>query len=130
MICTEMRERLEIKNFQYHSSESSILSDKWHGKPYYSLNAYLKNTYGKRIKVSSSVASAMKVATYWKCRYFTDHGNDIHYGLTGGNDSNAITLDAETHTFIGSENCDFVSICRYTNSTSTIDLTIEWIPVS
>ena len=87
-------------------------------------------TYGKRIKVSSSVASAMKVATYWKCRYFTDHGNDIHYGLTGGNDSNAITLDAETHTFIGSENCDFVSICRYTNSTSTIDLTIEWIPVS
>ena len=50
MICTEMRERLEIKNFQYHSSESSILSDKWHGKPYYSLNAYLKNTYGKRIK--------------------------------------------------------------------------------
>ena len=23
--------------------------EKWHGKPYYSLDAYLKNTYGEKI---------------------------------------------------------------------------------
>lgn len=87
------------------------------------------NTYGKRIKVSSSDASAMNVASYWKCRYFTGYGNDIFDGIIGGNVSNTLLLDASSHTFIGSENYDFVAICRYTSSNSTIDLTIEWIPV-
>lgn len=87
------------------------------------------NTYGKRIKVSTSDASAMNVASYWKCRYFTGYGNDIFDGIIGGNVSNTLLLDASSHTFIGSENYDFVAICRYTSSNSTIDLTIEWIPV-
>ncbi len=87
-------------------------------------------TYGKRIKVSSSVASAMNIASHWKCRYFTDYGNDIFDGLIGGNVSNTLLLDSSSHTFIGSENYDFVAICRYTSSNATIDLTIEWIPVS
>ncbi|MDE5717006.1 MAG: hypothetical protein K2I53_05200 [Lachnospiraceae bacterium] len=91
-------------------------------------SVFLK-TYGKRIRISSSDSSAMSVASYWKCRYFSDYKDDSFYGITGGNTSNAISLDASSHTFIGSENYQFVSICRQTNSTSTIDLTIEWIPV-